>query len=171
MKKLFITAFAVFACVAVNAQQFGVTAGYSNMDVKDGDSGSGFNVGAFVDIELSESFGIQPEVVYTGSKFDGDSYNLFSINAMLKVNVTDGLGILAGPQIGFAGGDIPDALDDAFGDDFSSTNFGLAFGLSYDFSDNIFAQARYGLQLNDHLDVEGAEVKVNQLSVGIGYKF
>ena len=169
MKKLFVTALAVFTFVAVDAQtDFGLTAGYSSNSVKDGDSGSGFNIGAFVDLGISDSFSVQPELVYTNSSFDGDSYNLFSVNAMAKFNVSEDFSILAGPQFGFASGEIPDALDTLFGDDFSSMNIQLAVGLAYSFSENIFAQARYGFMLNDHVD--GADVKVNTFSVGLGYK-
>ena len=90
MKKLFVTALAVFTFVAVDAQtDFGLTAGYSSNSVKDGDSGSGFNIGAFVDLGISDSFSVQPELVYTNSSFDGDSYNLFSVNAMAKFNVSE----------------------------------------------------------------------------------
>ena len=170
MKKLFVAALAVFTFVAVDAQaNYGLTAGYSNVSLKDGDSGSGFNVGAFVEFGVSETFSVQPELVYTGSNIEDFSYNLFSVNAMAKYNVSEEFSILAGPQFGFASGDIPDALDQAFGDDFSSLNFGLAFGLSYDFTENIFAQARYSLMLNDHVD--NADAKVNVFSIGVGYKF
>ena len=172
MKKLITAALAVFTFVAVGAQtDFGITAGYSNMSVKDADSGSGFNVGAFVDLGVSDTFSIQPELVYTSSDIEDLSYNLFSVNAMAKYHASEEFSILAGPQFGFASGDIPDALDDLFGDDFSSLNLGLAFGIAYDFTEDLFAQARYSLMLNDHLDVDGGEAKVNQFSIGLGYRF
>lgn len=168
MKKLLLLAlFSVFAFTA-NAQNFGLTAGYSNVSI-DGESGSGFNVGAFVDISVSENFSVMPELVYTNSSNDDFSYNLFNVNAMANYHVSDDFSILAGPQVGFASGDIPDILDEAFGDDFSSLNFQLAVGIAYSFTDNIFAQARYGFQLNEHVDdVTGS---VNILSVGLGYSF
>lgn len=172
MKKLFFAIFAIFAMVSVNAQMnFGLTAGYTNNAIVDGESGSGFNVGAFVDFSLSEKFSIQPELVYSSSTIEDSSYNLFNVNAMFKYNIADKFSVLAGPQIGFASGDIPDVLDEAFGDDFSSLNLQLAVGVSYDFTDNIFAQARYGLMLNDHLDFADAEAKVNSFSIGLGYRF
>ena len=168
MKKLLLLAlFSVFAFTA-NAQNFGLTAGYSNVSI-DGDSGSGFNVGAFVDISISDAFSVQPEVGYTSSSKDDVSYNLFNVNAMANYHVSEDFSILAGPQFGFASGDIPDVLDAAFGDDFSSLNMQLAVGIAYNFTDNIFAQARYGFQLNEHVDdVTGS---VNILNVGLGYRF
>jgi opacity protein-like surface antigen len=87
---------------------------------------------------------------------------------MAKYSVSEEFSILAGPQIGFASGDIPDVLDDAFGDDFSSMNLQLAIGAAYDITENIFVQARYGFQLNEHVDGIGA---VNTINAGLGYKF
>lgn len=169
MKKLFLAVFAVCAFTAANAQEtgFGVTAGYSNVSA-DGESGSGFNVGAFADIGISEKFSVQPELGYTSSKINDLSYNLFNVNAMAKYHVSEEFSILAGPQLGFASGDIPDALDMAFGDDFSSLNLQLAIGLAYAITEEIFAQARYGFQLNEHVEGLGS---VNTLNVGVGYRF
>ncbi|MDT0557447.1 porin family protein [Ichthyenterobacterium sp. W332] len=168
MKKLFFAALAVFAFASVDAQTgFGLTAGYSNVSI-DGESGSGFNVGAFADIGISDSFSVQPELVYTNSSSEDVTYNLFNVNAMAKYHVSEEFSILAGPQIGFASGDVPDALDMAFGDDFSSLNLQLALGVAYSFTENIFAQARYGFQLNEHVEGIGS---VNTLNVGVGYRF
>lgn len=168
MKKLFlITLLCVFA-FNLNAQDFGLTAGYTNLST-DGESWSGFNVGAFVDFSVSEKFSVQPELVYTSSKDEDVTYNLFNVNAMAKYHVSEEFSILAGPQFGFASGDIPDILDDAYGDDFTSLNLQFVVGIAYNFSENIFAQARYGFQLNEH--VEDVVDAVNILSVGIGYSF
>lgn len=174
MKKiLFIAVLATFSFTATAQTSFGVTAGYSNVSYGDSDldNGSGFNIGAFVDLTISEKFSVQPELVYTSSTSgsEGDpTYNLFNVNAMAKYHASEKFSVMAGPQFGFASGDIPDTLDDAYGDDFSSLNLGLAAGVAYDFTQNIFAQARYSFQLNEHVDDLGA---VNVLSVGVGYKF
>ncbi len=174
MKKLLLLAvLAVFGLTNVNAQtQFGVTAGYSNVSLGDSDldNGSGFNVGAFAVIEISEAFSVQPELGYmasTSSTAGDPTYNLFNVNAMARYNVSEDFAILAGPQFGFASGDIPDLLD-ALDPDFSSLNLALGAGVSYNFVDNFFAQARYAFQLNEHSDGLGA---VNVLSVGVGYSF
>ncbi|GAB5563997.1 MAG: porin family protein [Winogradskyella sp.] len=170
MKKLFFAALAVFAFANINAQDtsFGLSAGYISNSFDGGDSASGFSVAAFAEIDLAESFSVQPELGYSNSSVDDATYNLFNVNALVKYNVTEELGILAGPQIGFASGDIPDALDELFGDDFSSMNLQLAIGASYDITENIFVQARYGFQLNEHVDGIGA---VNTINGGVGYRF
>ncbi len=172
MKKLFLVLTLVAFSFTSNAQSgFGVSANYVNNAIVDGESGSGFNIGAFVDLGISDTFSIQPEVSYTGSTIEDFSYNLFSVNALAKLNVAEGFSLLAGPQFGFASGDLDDQLDVLLGDDFTSLNLQFALGASYDFSDSLFLQARYGLQLNDHSKDDTIEAKVNTLSVGLGFRF
>ena len=168
MKKLFLAAFAVFAFASVNAQDFGVFANFASNSFDGMDSASGFNVGLLADFEISEDFSVQPEVAYTTSSVDDASYDLINVNAMARYHVSEDFSLLAGPQLGFATGDIPDALDDAFGDDYSSLNLQLAIGAAYNVTENIFVQARYGFQLNEHVDGIGS---VNTLNAGLGYRF
>jgi len=172
MKKILLF-LAFIATLSINAQtDFGVSANYVNNSVVDSESGSGFNIGAFVDLSISDSFSIQPELVYTGSTIEDLTYNLFNVNALAKYNVSEDFSLLAGPQFGFASGDVADALDAALGDDFTSLNFQLAIGASYNFNESIFVQARYAFQLNDHIkDSALGEAQVNSLSVGLGYRF
>lgn len=168
MKKLFLAVFAVFAFASVNAQEFGVFANFASNSFDGMDSASGINFGVLADFEISESFSIQPELAYTTSSVDDASYDLFNVNAMARYHVSEEFSILAGPQLGFASGDIPDALDAVFGSDFSSMNLQLAVGAAYNITENIFIQARYGFQLNEHVDGIGA---VNTLNAGAGYRF
>ena len=168
MKKLFLAVFAVFAFASVNAQNFGVFANFASNSFDGEDSASGFNIGLFAGFEISETLSIQPEVAYTSSSVDDASYNLININGLLKYNVSEKFSLLAGPQLGFASGDIPDALDAAFGDDFSSLNFQLAIGAAFDITEDLFIQARYGFQVNEHVDGIGS---VNTLNAGLGYRF
>jgi|SRR5690554_517489 len=179
MKKvLLIAAFAVFGLGISNAQEtsFGVLGGFSivSMDFDFGDfaSGSdsetGFHIGAFADLGLSDQFSIQPELAYTMVK----DLSFFNINVIAKYYVADGFNIQAGPQIGLAGGDLIDYWDD-LSDDFSKMNLQLAIGVGYDFTEELFAQARYGFQLNNHYtgDVDDVHLKFNTISVSVGYKF
>ncbi len=183
MKKLLFTALAVFTCVAINAQaNFGLTAGYTNNKLKVDDAGdsesdnfSGFNIGAFVDLSVSDSFSIQPELVYSASSYKEQGfkfeYNLISVNAMAKYHVSEAFSLMAGPQIGFASGNLADDLDDLLGDDFTKMNLQLAIGAAFNVTDNIFIQARYGIQLNDHIKASEVDSSVNTLSIGAGYRF
>ncbi len=173
MKKLFLAAFAVFAFASVNAQDttFGATAGLTilspDVDGLDADSETGFHIGAFAEFGLSDSFSVQPELTYAMA---GD-ISMIALNALAKYHITEEFNIHAGPQIGFAGGDDIDALDDAI-EDFTKLNLQLAVGVGYDITEEIFAQARYGFQLNDHFTGDGdGSIKINTLTFGVGYRF
>lgn len=174
MKKLFLAAFAVFALASVNAQdtKFGATAGLSilspDVDGADADSETGFHIGAFAEFGLSDQFSIQPELTYAMA---GD-ISMIALNAIAKYHVSEEFNIQAGPQIGLAGGDDIDALEDLLGDDFTKLNLQLAVGVGYDITEDIFAQARYGFQLNDHWTGDGDfGIKINTITVGVGYRF
>lgn len=171
MKKIFLLLF-VLTFYNVNAQKIGALAGFTSLivDVDDAssESESGFHLGVFTHFDLSEKIGLQPEVTYSSV----EDLSMISVNGIFKYHATDALNVQLGPQIGFAGGDGIDALETLLGDDFTKLNLQLAVGLGYSFSDNFMAQARYGFQLNDHYtgDLDGG-IKINTLSIGIGYTF
>ncbi|MBR9845154.1 MAG: porin family protein [Algicola sp.] len=176
MKKLMLfAAAAVFSLSSVNAQDvsFGALAGLSISSAKVDSGGfsateseTGFHIGAFADIPLSDTFGVQPELTYTIS---GD-VSLINVNAIAKYNVSEEFNIQLGPQIGFVGGDFGDFLDDA--DDTTKLNLQLAAGAGYNINENIFVQARYGFQLNNHYTGDAdLDINVNSLTVGVGYRF
>ena len=130
------------------------------------ESETGFHIGAFADIPISEAFGVQPELTYTIS---GD-VSLFNINAIAKYNVSEKFNIQLGPQVGFVGGDFGDGLDDI--DDTTKVNFQLAIGAGYNINENIFVQARYGFQLNNHYTGDAdIDIDVNSFTLGVGYRF
>ncbi len=123
MKKVILTAVAVFAFGFANAQdvKFGVKGGLNvatlTGDIENASSKIGFHVGGFAEIKISEKFAIQPELLYStqGAKrdfsevFDGDAIstdakiNLAYLNIpiMAKFYVADKFSLEAGPQIGF----------------------------------------------------------------------
>lgn len=173
MKKLILAAFAVFAFASVQAQTFGALGGLSLYSGSGDVSGSetGFHIGAFADFELSDQFGLQPEVTYAMA---GD-YSAIGVNAIAKYAVSDEFSIHAGPTFAFVGGDVGDGLDaisDAFDIDTTKLNISLAFGGSYDISEELFVQARYGFQLNNHIsESDAGDFKYNVFTVGVGYRF
>jgi hypothetical protein len=103
MKKLLLSAaIAVFAMSSVSAQNFGVKAGadFASMKFKgEGASVSvsetGFYLGAFVEIEVSESFSFQPEALYVSI----DELNQIAIPLMAKFPVSEEFSVLAGPAL------------------------------------------------------------------------
>ena len=107
MKKLcLVAALAVFSLFNVNAQDtsFGVKGGidlYSNK-VNNGvasfsGSATGFYVGGFAEIGLSDEFSFQPEVLYVS--FTGGG--MVHVPLMAKYGVSDEFSIVGGPAVGF----------------------------------------------------------------------
>lgn len=126
MKKIILTAMAVFAFGFANAQEtkFGAKVGLNIANQSfDGDGAPstssliGFHVGGFVEIKIADKFTIQPELLYStqGSKFNlvvnnegtnFDTENTFklayiNIPVMFKYYVAEKFSLEAGPQIGF----------------------------------------------------------------------
>lgn len=170
-------------------------------DLEDASSKVGFHVGGFAEIMFSDKFAFQPELLFStqGAKaeynYSGDGYsekeettfklNYLNIPLMAKYFATEKLFIEAGPQIGFAMGEKYDSdytvtyagetyseSEDGDLEDISSIDFGLNFGLGYEFTENIFAGARYNLGLSNVYDGEGdGELKNSVFQISVGYKF
>ncbi|WP_296149379.1 porin family protein [uncultured Flavobacterium sp.] len=171
-------------------------------DFTDVKSKAGFHVGGFVEFKFTDKFAIQPELLYStqGAKsefFDSDdvtfqseedNYKLDYLNLpiMAKYYVAPGFSIEAGPQIGFLlsaknkydytssffGEDLSDSGEEDVKDSFKSIDFGVNFGAGYEFTQNIFVQARYNLGLSNIADFDNDfEIKNSVVQVSFGYKF
>ena len=122
MKKIFLTAAAVFAFSFANAQdvKFGAKAGLNISSItgdntEDVSSKIGFQVGGFAEIKISDKFAIQPELLYSAqgaksknSELGGTSIYkstiklaYLNIPLMAKYYVAEGFSLEAGPQLGF----------------------------------------------------------------------
>lgn len=188
MKKVLLTAAAVFALGFANAQEtkFGVKAGLnlSNWtgDVEYNSAKIGFQVGGFAEIKISDKFAVQPELLYSlqGTKFEEGgveaNYNLSYINipVMAKFFVAEGFSLEVGPQIGIltsAKLKFEDESEDAK-EFFESIDFGLNFGAGYDVAENINIGLRYSLGLSNIAKDSGDEKLSNSnIALAIGYKF
>ncbi|MCL9806142.1 PorT family protein [Flavobacterium amniphilum] len=187
MKKLLFAAVAVFAFGTANAQgmKFGAKAGLNMADwygddAEGADSRTSFHVGGFAEFKVSDKFAVQPELLYSsqGAKGEGAKINTDYINlpVMAKFYATDKLSIEAGPQIGFlmsaklkpeSGGGSQDVKDQL-----KSTDFGVNFGLGYNFTDNISGNLRYNLGLSEVPDsADVSDVKNGVFSLSLGYSF
>jgi len=186
MKKIILSAVAIFTLSVVSAQnvKFGVKAGLNSSTFTgdtDDDTKSkiGFNLGGFAEIKISDKFAVQPELLYStqGAKFDEGSTTLGYINipVMAKFFVAESLSLEAGPQIGFltSAKSKFDGVSVDVKDELKSVDFGLNFGLGYDFTPNVYAGFRYNLGLSNIVDAKGDddEIKNSVLSLSIGYKF
>lgn len=203
MKRIVLSAIAVMAFGFANAQEvkYGVKGGL-NLSSLSGDTDGldlkskfGFHAGGFVEIKFSEKFAIQPEVLYStqGTRFDDMevegyktktcfNFDYINVPVMFKYFAVEKFFIEAGPQIGFLTSAKARVKVDQLNIDnkedikenFESIDFGLNFGAGYEFTENIFASARYNLGLANIAKTEaGDDSKVHNgvFSVSVGYKF
>ena len=146
---------------SMNAQEgFFAKAGLSNVtakvDIFDesvSDSEMGFFVGVGYNFDVSDDFDVEPSLLYS---LVNDLNSLY-IPIMAKYEVADEFTIQAGPQINYL---LEDMTQGEFGLD-------LAFGVGYNFSEQFFADARYGIEVSR--DIEG--FSLNTLQIGVGYRF
>lgn len=185
MKKLqllsIITIFGLSNLINAQDVNFGLKAGLniSNFTGGDADRNSllGLHIGGFAEIELSDKFSLQPELLYSfqGSEANDEvkvKVDYLIIPLMAKYYLSEKFSIEAGPQIGFLindkaefnGSDIPDADTDA-----SSFDFGLNAGIGYDISSNLLVQARYNYGITTV--AENPDIKNSVFQISLGYKF
>lgn len=176
--------------------KFGITGGLLNADADvnlsvgdifdiasiDAINNTGFYIGVISDIEVAESFHVQPELTY-GSAGD---LSFIYLPVMAKYYlIPNKLNIQLGPQFNFSSNldDIKNTIQDIEGVLGSNTNIDdvlntvgveIGFGAGFDITENVSVQARYALELTDRysgplnnsLDIKGAT-----LNVGFAYFF
>lgn len=180
MKKIsLIIALFALGIFSGNSQmlKFGVKAGanFSSLegdDVEGLDTYTSFHFGGLLEIKLLENFSVQPEVLYSsqGAKVDSDAiddinFNYITVPVLAKFYlVSEKFSIEAGPQFAFL-------VDDNVKDQFETESFDFAAvgGLGYNFTENIFAQARYVLSLTEASS--DAEITNRVIQVSLGYRF
>jgi hypothetical protein len=195
MKKLVLTLTAVCALTFASFAQgvsFGIKAGINLANQKyeaqgfsvSPDALMGFHVGGFATIMFSETFGLQPELLYSsiGSKFDvsGDDmkskWSYITVPVMLRYQPIKILNIHAGPQIGILAGAKQEFDGDS--EDIENTK-GLeiagAFGAGLDLPMGIGFTARYVLGLSNIVDggddTEDFTIKNNVFQLSLTYRF
>lgn len=182
MKKIILTMAAVFALTFANAQDkkesvttsdvvFGVKAGYQNTNFggdADTKAASNFYVGGLVDFHISETFHIQPELLYSMEGADDNETGLdfIRIPVMFKYFVGEGFNLQAGPEFAFVAG------GDAIKDVLKSFDYGLGIGAAYEMSSGLMFDARYNLGLADLNDFGTSDkITTNSFQIGLGYRF
>ncbi|NNK70910.1 MAG: PorT family protein [Flavobacteriaceae bacterium] len=186
MKRLVLVAvLALFCFSGVQAQvNFGAKAGvnFANLNGDDADeldpnSRTSFNLGAVVEIPVSDAFSVQPEVLFSGqgatvdAEGDEATFKLDYINipVLADFQVADGFSIQAGPQLGFNIGDDLEFNGETESTEAESIDFGAAFGAQYQMATGLLIQARYALGLSDVY--EDADVKNGVFSISVGWMF
>jgi len=167
MKKFIFTIAISTFLLSVNAQNFGIRAGADFATAKADLGGisvseneTGFYIGAFTTLKVSETFKIRPEVNYISI----EDLDLIQPAIIAEIGIANKLNVLAGPSFGFL-------LDTEEGS--KSFNFVLDFGLSYDITEQVLVEARYSLGLSNLYDDNygDATLKLHGIFVGVGYQF
>ena len=184
MKKLFTITMALVA-FTISAQNitFGAKAGlnFASMAGDDADGLDGrtsFHLGVTAEIEMSDTFSIQPELLYSGQGYtaDGDvtgKVDYINLPIMAKFYVADGISLEAGPQIGFlasAKADVDGESTD-IKDLLKSTDFALNLGAGYKLDSGLNFGLRYSMGLTDVPDGDSDGFKHSVLQLSVGYNF
>jgi hypothetical protein len=165
MKKIFLIA-AIAACTSltIKAQTIsgGVKGGLNLAKLSNTDNSNvrpSIYLGGFVNIAFNESLSIQPELFYSGqgdkftvlnAKFT-DKINYINLPVMMQYHIVPEFYLEAGAQFGIMvssktkSGDVTVNMKDAT----STGDFGLGFGLGYQFPIGLGISARYMFGLTD----------------------
>jgi len=167
MKKVIITVLIFGGMLGLNAQKFGVRAGAefatAKVDfegIKVSDNETGFYIGVFGRLEISEAFAIRPEVNYVGVK----DLDQIQVPILAELTLIEKLRGQIGPNLGFI-------LDTDEGT--KSFNLGANLGLSYALTQKFFVEARYNLGLTNLSEYNefDASLKLSAFEVGLAYGF
>lgn len=161
MKKILLSILAVVAFGTANAQEtkFGVKAGVdfasskAKYDLGFGEvevtgSETGFFIGGFASIGISETFAVQPEVLYVAIT----DFNFVSVPVLAKYTFAEKFSLMAGPSFNY----YLDAEEDEF-------KVNVDLGAMYQISESFDVNAKYSLGFGD--------VQVSGVFLGVGYTF
>lgn len=136
-------------------------------------SGTGFYVGAILNLDISEKIGVQPELLYAKA---GD-LEYIQLPVMFKYYVIDKLYAQAGPQFSIStnASKVKDILDLIDAEDaVKSLGIDLGFGAGYDILENLAVQARFSTELTNRYSGPGNSVnrlKANNFILGVAFFF
>ena len=172
MKKTLLTLLAVFAFIAMNAQdmRFGVKAGFFASSYKDGNlnkkdynyyyvnninaydsSNIGLYVGGLLEIPLVDKFMIQPELTLSVVPSD-NGYIAVNVPVMVKYSFFNKFYAEAGPAINYAVDGDSEQLAPSFN-----------LGATYDIMEDFYVELRADLGLGGYLK--------SNMNAGVGYRF
>lgn len=191
MKKLFLLMISLTVC-SLHAQivTFGAKAGvnFASISADDDDDLDGrtsFHIGATAEFSLSETFSVQPELLYSGQGFTTKESDIditgkmdyINLPIIAKFYVAEGLSLEVGPQVGFLlnakleGKEDGNSVSIDFKDETKSVDFGANFAIGYKLDSGINLGFRYYLGLTNVSDEDSDDVKNNVLQLSVGYNF
>lgn len=184
----------------MNAQEveYGVKGGLNVASLRGSDKGfdsrGGFHIGGFAEIKMSEQFFLQPELLFSQQGTKGTflelagaqlyeventiRYDYLNIPVMLKFYFLKDFSLLAGPQIGYLVSAKEKikvksiSLQTDVKNELKELDFGFNFGMGYNFTKSVFAEATYNLGLT-YLGKESEmqDIRNRVVQVSLGYKF
>ena len=195
MKKLFL-GLSIAASSLVFSQQFGIKGGMNVSSISDDGyddtkSKVGYYGGVFVNIPASESFSIQPEIIYNnlGSEVKTNLYsqklnlNYITVPVMFQFKATPQFYLEAGPEFGFlVSADTKTTWNNSTStaeldkEDYNNFNLGVGLGAGFDITKNFGINARYVAGFSDVTKPASdpstnAKNKNNTFQVGVNFKF
>lgn len=131
-----------------------------------------FHVGAYINLNFSEKFGITPEVLYSanGSQWEDVKvdYDYISLPVMLRIMPAEFLSLEAGPQFSFLTKAEVEGIGDVK-DQLKTNDFGLAFGVGLHTPIGLNVGARYVYGFTDISNVSGESIKNRTFQVYLGW--
>jgi len=131
-----------------------------------------YHFGAYLNLNLSEKFGITPEVLYTayGSKWNDlkVDFDYIAIPVMFRLRPISLLSLEAGPQFSFMTKAVAEDKGDVM-DQLKNNDFGLAFGAVLHLPLGFNAGARYVLGFTDISEVSGQSIKNRTFQLYAGW--
>ena len=191
MKKLLlVAALAVFGFTTSTAQgiSFGAKGGLNLASLTgdgadDVDGRTAFHIGAVLNIEISDLFAIQPEVVYSAQGFTQDfdlgelgnveateKLDYINIPVLADITILEGLSLQGGPQFGVnITSEIEVDGETQESEDVESLDVAAAIGAQLELPIGLFFQARYVTGLTEV--VKDGDIKNSNISLSVGWFF
>ncbi len=190
MKKLLLISMMILASIAIHSQKkvgmgFRIGANYSNLTNTNLDSKTGLYMGAFLNIQHSSFYAIQPELIYSNQGADARFYEDESVNInYLSIGLTNKFFVMNDARFHFLVGvsldfNLEYSLISLANNGWDSDTFFLdvAFygGLGYQFDFGLALEARYkhgtiGVFTDEFFDENNT--RLNALfQFGMAYKF
>lgn len=190
MKKI-LSLFAFLSLIAVGVNAQGVSGGLklgmnlASQTISNGEFGitsspsfrTSIHAGGYLTLMVSEKFGVQPEVLYSGQGFkQGEGtmkINYITVPVLARLNFTSVFSIHAGPQIGI----LMSAKAEGQGESvdmkeyLKGTDIGIAAGLGVDLPMGLNFGFRFVKGMTNIVDISEASKQKNYaLQFSVGYK-
>lgn len=177
-KAIFISLVILLSSMLIQGQGvgFGIKGGanFANQDIEDIDieTVTDYHIGAYLNLNLSDKFGITPEVLYTayGSEWDNAKvdFDYLAIPVMLRYKPIKLISLEAGPQFSFLAKANVEDVGDVM-DELKKNDFGLAFGAGIHLPLGFNAGARYVFGFTDISDVSTESIKNRTFQIYVGW--